>query len=134
MKTSLKFFVIVLALFMQVSIVCAYEGTPVYLYSLRTPKTGNIAGPRRTAAKPRPLYMDIFLDEDNRCLNLSDPEGNTITYYIYNEDEQVVASGTISFAEQETATISLETLGYGLYTLNIILDDTTYSGDFGLEE
>lgn len=134
MKTSLKFFVIVFALFIQVSMVCAYEGTPVYLYSLRTPKIGNNAGPSRAPAKPRPLYIDIFLDEDNRCLNLSDPEGNTITYYIYDEDEQEVASGTISFAEQETAIISLETLGYGLYTLNIVLDGTTYSGDFGLEE
>ena len=135
MKTTLKFFVILLALVMQASAVCAEDtGTPVYLYSSRAPKIGNNAGPKKAPARPRLLDMEISLNEESQCLDLYDTEGNTITYYIYDEDGQEVISGVISFAAQPNASISLEGLGYGLYTLEIVLDGTSDIGEFGIEE
>ena len=135
MKTTLKFFVILLALVMQASAVCAENNaTPVYLYSSRSPKIGNNVGPKKAPARPRLLDMEITLNEEGQCLDLYDTEGSTITYYIYDEDDQEVLSGTISFAAQPNASISLESLGYGLYTLEIVLDGTSYLGEFGIEE
>ena len=136
MKTAMKILAILFALVMQVSYVHAENGTPVYLFKTSTdhpPITSN-PGPRRVPAAPRPLYIDITLSEDGSCLNLYDPEGSTISYSITNEDEDVVAAGTISFVGQPYATISLESLDYGLYTLEVVLDGTTYMGEFGLEE
>ena len=134
MKTPMKFFVILLTLVMQVSNVCADDngGSPVLLMR-SDPITGNV-GPRRAPARPRPLYLEIFLSEDGSSLNLYNPDGNTITYSIINEDDQEVAAGTISFAGQPNASISLETLDYGIYFLQIVANGVTYEGEFGLEE
>lgn len=137
MKTTMKLFVILLTLVMQVSNVCADDnsGSPVFLTkSKNDPIIGGNAGPRRAPARPRPLYLEIFLSEDGSSLNLYNPDGNTITYSIINEDDQEVAAGTISFAGQPNASISLETLDYGIYFLQIVANDVTYEGEFGLEE
>lgn len=136
MKKTLKLFVILLALAMQASPVCADDnGTPLFLYNLKTgPKTNNNAGPRRAPARPTPLYMDIFLNMEEHTLELFDPEGNAITYYIYNENDEEMCGGTISFAGQEEVIISLESLTTGIYYLEIVLDGTSYVGEFGLED
>lgn len=137
MKTVLKFFVILLALAMQVSPVCAEDGngTPVLLRPKNDPGpiTGN-AGPRRSPAHYSSLNIDIFLSEDGSSLNLYDPLGNTISYTIYNEDDDEVAAGTISFLGQPNASISLESFDEGIYYLEIVLNGVTYEGEFGLEE
>ena len=132
MKTTMKLFVILLTLVMQVSNVCADDnsGSPVFLTkSKNDPIIGGNA-----PARPRPLYLEIFLSEDGSSLNLYNPDGNTITYSIINEDDQEVAAGTISFAGQPNASISLETLDYGIYFLQIVANGVTYEGEFGLEE
>lgn len=137
MKTTMKLFVILLTLVMQVSNVCADDnsGSPVFLTkSKNDPIIGGNAGPRRAPARPCPLYLEIFLSEDGSSLNLYNPDGNTITYSIINEDDQEVAAGTISFAGQPNASISLETLDYGIYFLQIVANGVTYEGEFGLEE
>ena len=138
MKTVLKFFVILFALAMQVSPVCADGndgGTPIPLCPKNNPGpiTGN-AGPRRAPARPQPLCIDVYLSEDGSSLNLYDPQGNTISYTIYNEDEDEVAAGTISFVGQPNASISLDSFDYGIYYLEIVLNGVTYEGEFGLEE
>lgn len=134
MKTTVKFFVILFALVMQVSNVRADEPTPVVVQGTRNvPITGGNPGPRRGRAQVVTLDMDIMLDLENRCLNFYDTEGRTITYYIYDEDEFEVASGTISFATVEEATVSLSGLADGIYLLSIEYDDTTYDGEFGIE-
>lgn len=138
MKTAVKVFAILLALTMQVTNVCADDdnGTPVYLFKTgdgHLPISGN-PGPRRAPAAPRPLYIDVMLSEDGSCLSLYDPEGSTITYSITNEDDEEVAEGTISFAGQPNATISLEGLECGFYTLEVVLNGSTYRGGFELEE
>ena len=132
MKTAVKVFAILLALTMQVTNVCADDdnGTPVYLFKTgdgHLPISGN-PGPRRAPAAPRPLYIDVMLSEDGSCLSLYDPEGSTITYSITNEDDAEVAEG------QPNATIALEGLGSGLYTLEVVLNGTTYRGEFEIEE
>lgn len=121
---------------MQASPVSADDnGIPLFLYNLKTgPKTNNNAGPRRAPARPTPLYMDIFLNIEERTLEMYDPEGNDITYYIYNENNEEKCSGSISFAGQEEVIVPLESLTTGIYYLKIVLDGTTYEGEFGLEE
>lgn len=134
MKTTVKFFVILFALVMQVSNVRADGPTPVVVQTTRDiPLVGGNVGPRRGRGTVETLDMDIMLDLENRCLNFYDTEGRTITYYIYDEDEFEVASGTISFATVEEATVSLSGLADGIYLLSIEYDDTTYDGEFGIE-
>jgi len=136
MKTTVKFFVILFALAMQVSNVCADDkGTPVTVKNIRnTPTVSGNAGPKRARAQVTTLDIDIYLDLTNRCLNFCDTEGRTITYNIYDEDDFLVASGTISFEVEEEATVSLTNLPDGIYTLSIGCDGITYEGEFGLEE
>lgn len=135
MKTLLKFFVILLALAMQVSPVCADNngGTPLTLKLRTEPITGGNMGPRRTPAQYGSLSIQVFLSEDGSSLNLYDPQGNTISYTIYNEDDDEVAAGTISFVGQPNASISLESFDEGIYYLEIVLNGVTYEGEFGLE-
>ena len=134
MKTTVKFFVILFALVMQISYVRADGPTPIVVQSTRTvPTTSGNVGPKRGRTTVEILNIDILLDQENRSLSFFDPEGRTITYYIYDEDEFEVASGTISFATVEEATVSLSGLADGIYLLSIEYDDTTYEGEFGIE-
>lgn len=134
MKTTVKFFVILFALVMQVSNVRADGPKPIVVQTTKdTPSVSGNMGPRRGRGTVETLDMDIMLDLENRCLNFYDTEGRTITYYIYDEDEFEVASGTISFATVEEATVSLSGLADGIYLLSIGYDDTTYDGEFGIE-
>ena len=85
MKTTVKFFVILFALAMQVCSVYAdnkdNKGTPVTVKSTRdTPTVSGNAGPRRARAQVTTLDIDIYLDLTTRCLNFCDPEGRNITY------------------------------------------------------
>ena len=136
MKTTVKVLVILFALAMNVTNVRA-DGAPkpvVVKTTKPTPLVGGNPGPKRGRSTVEILNIDILLDQENRSLSFYDPEGRTITYYIYDEDEFEVASGTISFATTEEATVSLEDLEDGIYTLCIECNNTTYEGEFGLEE
>lgn len=135
MKTVLKFFVI-FALSMQVVPACAEDGigTPLTFILKSDPIIGGNAGPKRAPAHFAPLSIQVFLSEDGSSLNLYDPQGNTISYTIYNEDDDEVAAGTISFVGQPNASISLESFDEGIYYLEIVLNGVTYEGEFGLEE
>lgn len=135
MKTTVKFLVILFALAMNVTNVRA-DGAPkpVVVKTRPVQTVGGNPGPRRGRTTVEILNIDILLDQESRSLSFYDPEGRTITYYIYDEDEFEVASGTISFATTEEATVSLEDLEDGIYTLCIECNNTTYEGEFGLEE
>lgn len=135
MKTTVKFLVILFALAMNVTNVRADGNpTPVVVKTRPVQTVGGNPGPKRGRTTVEILNIDILLDQENRSLSFYDPEGRTITYYIYDEDEFEVASGTISFATTEEATVSLEDLEDGIYTLCIECNDITYEGEFGLEE
>lgn len=136
MKKSFNLIVILLAFTMQAVPVCAdddIESTPLQLYSSRTPKVGDNAGPRRAPANPIPLYMDIFLNVTERTIELCDFDGSIISYYIYNENDVQMCSGIISFAGQPEASISLASFPAGIYYLGIIQNGITYEGEFELE-
>ena len=134
MKTTVKFFVILFALVMQVSNVRADGPRPVVVQSTRdTPTVSGNVGPKRGRATVVTLDMDIMLDLENRCLNFYDAEGRTITYYIYDEDGFEVASGDLSFATVPEAAVSLSGLEDGIYLLSIECGESTYEGEFGIE-
>lgn len=136
MKTTVKFFAILFALSMMVCNVYAEpKGKPVTVKTSKdTPKVSGNIGPRRAKAQVTTLDIDIYLDLTERCLNFCDTEGRNITYNIYNEDDFLVANGTISFAVEEEASVSLANLPDGIYTLSIECNGKTYEGEFGLEE
>ena len=134
MKTKLTLFAFMLAFCMQTSVVYADDGDmPLFLNAKTGPKIGGNAGPRRAPARPAYLDMDIYLNEDIRCLKLFSAEPTTITYYIYNWDDEEVADGTLTFTGQAEAVVSLATLPEGIYFLEIVQDGTTYVGEFVLE-
>lgn len=134
MKTTFKLFVILFVLALQATPVCADgNGTPLKLTLKSGPKVGNNPGPRRAPARPAPLFMDIFLNMEDRTLEFYNPAGSTITYYIYNEDDDEMCGGTISFAQQDEASVSLSSFPDGIYYLEIVANGTTYECEFGLE-
>ena len=118
MKTTVKFFVILFALAMQVYSVYAdnkdNKGTPVTVKSTKDTPTvsGNIGPISQTELLSLPGVVLI--------LELS--------------QNFLVAGGTISFALEEESTVSLADLPDGIYTLSITCDGKTYEGEFGLEE
>jgi hypothetical protein len=137
MKTTLKFVVILFAMLMQVSTICADDtfGTHVFMVGIDDfPEIGGIAGPRRAPVRPHVLSIDVYFSEDGSCLNLYDITGSTVTYTIYNEDEEEVGCGTICFIGQPQASISLQSLEPGIYYLDIVQNGVTFEGEFGIEE
>ena len=56
----------------------------------------------------------------------------SITYYIFDEDEQEVCNGSVMFSEQGEGSIYIGTFGEGSYIIDIVADDIIYEGDFQL--
>ena len=134
MKTTFKLFVILFVLALQATPVCADgNGTPLTPTVKSGPKIGNNPKPTRAPARHTPLYIEIFLNMEDRTLEFYNPAGSTITYYIYNEDDDEMCGGTISFAQQDEASVSLSSFPDGIYYLEIVVNGITYECEFGLE-
>jgi hypothetical protein len=72
------------------------------------------------------------LNEVSDSLLLYSPSEESVTYYIYDADEIEVCNGNVTFSEHGEASIYVGTLGIGIYTIYIVVDDDVYGGEFQL--
>lgn len=128
MKKYLISFMIMLTFVMQ-SFTLLPGLTPVYL-QLNNKIGGNL---RPTKSDPNiEPPINVYLNESSDSLLLYSPSEESVTYYIYDAYEQEVCNGNVSFSEQGEASIYVGTLGNGIYTIYIVVDDDVYGGEFQL--
>lgn len=128
MKKYLISFMIMLTFVMQ-SFTLLPGLTPVYL-QLNNKIGGNL---RPTKSDPNTeLMVWVYLNEVSDSLLLYSPSEESVAYYIYDAYEQEVCNGNVSFSEQGEASIYVGTLGNGIYTIYIVVDDDVYGGEFQL--
>lgn len=131
MKKLLSLLVIMLAFVMQ-SFTILPGLTQVYL---RPKIIGPVMGGNLDPSKSDPnteLMVWVYLNEVSDSLLLYSPSEESVTYYIYDVDEQEVCNGNVTFTEQGESSIYVGTLGNGIYTIYIVVDDDVYGGEFQL--
>lgn len=126
MRKYLRFFVVMFALVMQSSVMYADdpEGTAIVLTRILVPSNGN---PKPTKQNPP---VSLYLNETTQSIDFYGSENASVTYYIYDEEEQVVSSGNILLSEQGQASVNVGMLCEGTYTVFIIVDGVAYEGEF----
>lgn len=133
MKKYLSSLVIMLSLVMQ-SLTVLADGiqpinTPVILQPRKAPWI--VGNPKPTKSDPNvEPPVSVYLNEVSDSLLLYSPSEESVTYYIYDSNELEVCNGNVTFSEQGEASIYVGTLGNGIYTIYIVVDDDVYGGDF----
>lgn len=132
MKKFLIPFVIMLALMMQ-SLTMLAQGIqrPVLLYLREAPWNDGIFRPTKSDPNVE-LSVSVYLNESSDNLLLYSLFEESVTYYIYDANEQEVCNGNVTFSEQGESSIYVGTLGNGIYTIYIVVDDDVYGGEFQL--
>ena len=132
MKKYLISFIIMLTFVMQ-SFAMLVQGIqrPVLLYLREAPWNDGIFTPTKSDPNVEPP-VSVYLNEVSDSLLLYSPSEESVTYYIYDAYEQEVCNGNVSFSEQGEASIYVGTLGNGIYTIYIVVDDDVYGGEFQL--
>ena len=103
--------------------------TPVILQPRKAPWI--VGNPKPTKSDPNvEPPVSVYLNEVSDSLLLYSPSEESVTYDIYDADELEVCNGNITFSEQGEASIYVGTLGNGIYTIYIVVDDDVYGGDF----
>lgn len=128
MKKYLSLLVIMLALVMQ-SFTILPGLTPVYL----RPEIGPVFGGNHKPTKSDPNTeppVSVYLNEAADSLLLYSPSEESVTYYIYDEDELEVSNGNVIFSEQGEASIYLGSLNEGTYSISLVVDTLVYVGEF----
>ena len=130
MKKYLCFLFIMFTLVTQSTTMLA-DGlqAPILLHLRKTPWNNGI--PRPSKSEPEPT-VSAYLNESSDSLLLYSSVEESLTYYIYDEDELLVNNGNVSFSDQGEASIYLGTLEEGTYIIFIVVNDAVYEGEFEL--
>ena len=105
--------------------------TPVILQPRKAPWI--VGNPKPTKSDPNlESPVSVYLNEVSDSLLLYSPSEESVTYYIYDADELEVCNGNVTFSEHGEASIYIGTLGNGIYTIYIVVDDDVYGGEFQL--
>ncbi len=134
MTKKICFMAILLAFVMQnVSVWAATQSVlPVYLYYKHTPKLDGMPKPSKSPANYS-LSLSVSYNAESQQLVMQDSSGEVYTYYILNENEEVVSQGVLDFSSTDNQTVDL--LGYisGTYTLVIVDGGHTFCGTFDID-
>lgn len=126
MKKYLISFMIMLTFVMQ-SFTLLPGLTPVYL-QLNNKIGGNLRPTKSDPDTESPV--NIYLSEACDSLLLYSQSEESVTYYIYNENELEVSNGNATFSGQGEASIYLGILDDGIYTISLEVDSLVYEGEF----
>ncbi len=135
MKKYLSSLVIMLSLVMQSLIVLADGNQPINTPVILQPRKAPwiVGNPKPTKSDPNiEPPVCVYLNEVSDSLLLYSPSEESVTYYIYDADEIEVCNGNVTFSEHGEASIYVGTLGIGIYTIYIVVDDDVYGGEFQL--
>lgn len=129
MKTRLT--AILFAIIMQSSCIWAdtIGGVTIHLHYQPTNKVNGNGIPSRAPANHK-TTLDITHNIEEAQLVLSDSSEKTYTYYIYNEQGEVVSQGILDFSTNSNISIDLSSYQSGIYCLSVTDDEYTYSGTF----
>ncbi len=105
--------------------------SPVYLYYKHTPKLDGTPKPSKAPANYN-LALSVSLDENCQQLVMQDQTGQQYTYYIYNENEEIISQGNLDFANTDNLVVNLWPYQSGIYTLIIVYNGYTFCGTFEL--
>lgn len=126
MKKFLSLLVIMLAFIMQ-SFTILPGQTQVYL-KLKNKIGGNLGPTKSDPDTESPV--NIYLSEACDSLLLYSQSEESVTYYIYDENELEVSNGSVTFSNQGESSIYIGTLDEGIYTIFLELDSLVYEGEF----
>ena len=70
---------------------------------------------------------------DGQQLVMQDSSGEVYTYYILNENEEVVSQGILDFSSTDNYTIDLWSFLRGAYALVIVHGGHTFCGTFDID-
>lgn len=127
-----KIIAILFAFIMQTMHLVPLNASDVYLHYRYVPKDkGNLA-PSKAPAKNN-LTLNVFFDEESQQLIFSDLPGNVYTYYIYDDNKNIVSQGILDFSTNESFIVNLWTCQSGMYTLVVTHNECTYFGTFEID-
>lgn len=134
MKKRICFMAILFAFVMQsLSVWAATQSvTPVYLHYKHTPKLDGMPKPSKSPANYS-LSLSVSYNADGQQLVMQDSSGEVYTYYILNENEEVVSQGILDFSSTDNYTIDLWAYLSGAYTLVIVHGGHTFCGTFDVD-
>ena len=134
MKKTICFMAILFAFAMQsVSVWAATQSvTPVYLHYKHTPKLDGMPKPSKSPASYN-LSLSVSYNAEDQQLVMQDSSGEIYTYYILNENEEVVSQGILDFSSTDNYTIDLWSFLRGAYALVIVHGGHTFCGTFDVD-
>lgn len=106
--------------------------TPVYLYYKHTPKLDGMPKPSKSPASYN-LSLSVAYNAESQQLVMQDSSSEVYTYYILNENEEVVSQGILDFSSIDNHIVDLWTFQSGAYTLAIVHDGYTFCGTFDID-
>lgn len=127
-----KIIAILFAFIMQTMHLVPLNASDVPLHYKRPPKVTPSHGPSKAPAKNN-LTLNVFFDEESQQLIFSDLPGNVYTYYIYDDNKNIVSQGVLDFWIDDALYIDLSFAEPGTYTLNIVYNGQNYEGTFELQ-
>lgn len=131
MTKKICFMAILFAFVMQsVSVWSATQSvTPVYLYYTNTPKLDGMLKPTKAPANFS-LSLSVSLNSENQQLIMQDSSGEVYTYYILNDNEEVVSQGILDFSSTDNHIVDLWSYPSGIYTVVVVHNGHDFSGEF----
>lgn len=134
MKKKICFMAILFAFVMQsVSVWAATQSvSPVYLYYKHTPKLDGNPKPSKSPANYS-LSLSVSYNAESQQLVMQDSSSEVYTYYILNENEEVVSQGMLDFSSTDNQTVNLWAYLSGTYTLVMVHDGYTFCGTFDID-
>lgn len=124
MKIKVLFMLVVGFLYFNMS-VSADDFTTVNLVPIHIGGTSN--GPHRT---PSNILCPILLeyDEDSNSLLFSSDFDDTFTYYIYDNNEDLLFQGVLVFSTNDTILVDLTNYDEDYFIIQVEVDGTIYEG------
>lgn len=106
--------------------------SPVYLYYKHTPKLDGMPKPSKSPANYS-LSLSVSYNAESQQLVMQDSSSEVYTYYILNENEEVVSQGILDFSSTDNQTVDLGVYLSGTYTLVIVHGGHTFCGTFDID-
>ena len=106
--------------------------SPVYLYYMHTPKLDGKPIPSKSPANYN-LSLSVSYNSECQQLVMQDSSSEVYTYYILNENEEVVSQGILDFSSTGNQTVDLWAYLSGTYTLVIVHGGHTFCGTFDID-
>jgi hypothetical protein len=131
MRKNIKLLAIMFAFAMQSMTMWSATTSmyPVSLYHRPTGWTGDNPKPSKAPAHYS-IPLSFILDEDNQQLLVTAFADIEFTYYIYNEDDEIIFQGVMYANSKDINSIELGLCAYGRRKLIVVYNGRVFEGTF----